>query len=56
MNTEKKRLLNSIIVPVAMLIIIWLLKLSEYMLTTHFDFLGIYPLKAVGLPGILFAP
>ena len=26
------------------------------MLNTHFDFLGIYPLKIEGLPGILFAP
>ncbi|MFZ4401679.1 MAG: rhomboid family intramembrane serine protease [Bacteroidales bacterium] len=56
MNAEKKRLINSIIFPLAMLIIIWLVKFVEYMLNTNFDFLGIYPLKAEGLPGIIFSP
>jgi len=56
MNAEKKRFLNSIVIPVSIIIIIWLVKFIEYMFNTHFDFLGIYPLKIEGLPGILFAP
>ncbi|MCX6231792.1 MAG: rhomboid family intramembrane serine protease [Bacteroidetes bacterium] len=56
MNSEKKRFINSIIFPLALLLIIWLVKFVEYMLNTHFDFLGIYPLKWEGLPGILFSP
>ncbi|MFZ4413419.1 MAG: rhomboid family intramembrane serine protease [Bacteroidales bacterium] len=56
MNAEKKRLINSIIIPMTMLILIWLVKFVEFMLHTHFDFLGIYPLKLEGLPGILFSP
>ncbi|MEI6695948.1 MAG: rhomboid family intramembrane serine protease [Bacteroidota bacterium] len=56
MNAEKKRFVNSIIFPLAMLILIWLVKFVEFMLHTHFDFLGIYPLKLEGLPGILFSP
>ncbi|MFZ4741258.1 MAG: rhomboid family intramembrane serine protease [Bacteroidales bacterium] len=56
MNAEKKRFLNSIVIPVSIIIIIWLVKFIEYMLNMHFDFLGIYPLKIEGLPGILFAP
>jgi len=56
MNPEKKRFLHSIIIPLTILIIIWLVKFAEFMLKTHFDFLGIYPLKVEGLPGILFSP
>lgn len=56
MNAEKKRFLNSIVIPVSIIIIIWLVKFIEYMLNTHFDFLGIYPQKIEGLTGILFAP
>ncbi len=56
MNAEKKRFLNSIIIPLSMLIILWLVKFVEYMLHTHFDYLGIFPLKIEGLPGILFSP
>lgn len=56
MNAEKKRLVNSIIIPLTMLILIWLVKFVEFMLHRHFDFLGIYPLKLQGLPGILFSP
>jgi membrane associated rhomboid family serine protease len=55
-NAEKKRFINSIVFPLALLIIIWLVKFAEYMLNQHFGFLGIYPLKVEGLSGILFAP
>ncbi len=56
MDNEKKKLIYSLIVPTAIIISIWLIKLGEYILNTNFGFLGIYPLKAEGLPGILFAP
>ncbi len=56
MHEEKKRFLSSIIFPVIILTIIWLVMLSEYIFKINFNFLGIYPLKPEGLPGILFAP
>jgi membrane associated rhomboid family serine protease len=56
MNQEQKKLLNSIIFPLIMLLIIWLVKIIEFSQQTNFDFLGIYPLKAKGLAGIIFSP
>lgn len=56
MNNEKKRLIYSLIVPVVLIMIIWLVKLGEFILNTNIGFLGIYPLKPEGLFGIFFSP
>lgn len=56
MNNEKKRLISSLILPTVLIIIIWLIKLGEFIMNTNFGFLGIYPLKVEGLAGILFSP
>lgn len=56
MNNEKKRLISSLILPTVLIIIIWLIKLGEFIMHTNFGFLGIYPLKVEGLAGILFSP
>lgn len=56
MNNEKKRLISSLILPTVLVIIIWLIKLGEFIMHTNFGFLGIYPLKIEGLAGILFSP
>lgn len=56
MNTEKRKLINSIIVPTAIVLIIWLIKLGEIIFNINLGFLGIYPLKAEGLWGIICSP
>jgi len=56
MNTEKRKLINSIIIPIAILLLIWLVKLGEIIFNTNLVFLGIYPLKAEGLWGVICSP
>lgn len=56
MKEEKKRFYLSMVFPAFFLLIIWIIKISEVLLNTSFVFLGIYPLKAKGLIGILTAP
>ena len=56
MSEDKKRFIHSLVFPVFFLIVIWTIKGIEVFLKTDFAFLGIYPLKAKGLIGILTAP
>ncbi len=56
MKEEKKRFLYSLVFPALFLIVIWMVKISEILLDIDFAFLGIYPLKAKGLIGIITAP
>lgn len=56
MKEEEKRFLYSLVFPVLFLIVIWMVKISEILLDLDFAFLGIYPLKAKGLIGIITAP
>ena len=53
---EKSKILHSLTFPILFLILIWSVKIIELALNTHLDFLGIYPLKAEGLIGIITAP
>ncbi|MCB2196861.1 MAG: rhomboid family intramembrane serine protease [Bacteroidetes bacterium] len=56
MKEERKRFYLSMVFPLLFLLILWIIKISEVLLGTSFVFLGIYPLKAKGLIGILTAP
>lgn len=56
MNAEKRKLINSIIIPVAIVVVIWLIKLGEIIFNVNLGFLGIYPLKFEGLWGIICSP
>lgn len=56
MKEERKRFYLSMVFPLFFLLILWIIKISEVLLGTSFVFLGIYPLKAKGLIGILTAP
>lgn len=56
LNTEKERFLRSLVFPVFFLFLIWFVKFTEFGLETDFHFLGIYPFKLKGIPGILTAP
>lgn len=50
---EKKLLLGSIVVPTILVVIMWLVKMTEEIFHLDFSFLGIKPLSIEGLPGIL---
>jgi len=56
MVTERKKFLHSLVFPTFFLFVIWSIKFVEIFLNTNFHKLGIYPLKAEGLIGIIFAP
>ncbi len=52
----RKKLLLSIIIPGIFVFLMWFVKIVEVLFDTDFSFLGIYPLEAKGLPGILLSP
>ena len=54
--TEKKKFINSIFLPLLFVVIIWFIKISEYLTDNSFAFLGVKPRNAWGLLGIIFSP
>ena len=56
MSEEKKRFIHSLVFPVFFVFVIWSIKGIEVLFNTDFAFLGIFPLKAKGLIGIITAP
>ncbi|MBN2820020.1 MAG: rhomboid family intramembrane serine protease [Bacteroidales bacterium] len=55
-DTDKRRILLSLIFPLFFVLILWAVKLIE--VTTHSNFtrFGLYPLHAKGIPGIFLSP
>lgn len=49
---DKKLLLGSTIVPIILVVIMWLVKMTEEVFHLDFSFLGIKPLSSEGIPGI----
>jgi len=56
LTTEKKILKHSLIFPIFFVFIIWMVKLYEEAFGISMVSLGIYPLKAEGLIGIITSP
>jgi membrane associated rhomboid family serine protease len=56
MKEEKNKFLNSLIYPALLLLVMWIIKLIEVNWKISFINLGVYPLKAVGLIGIITSP
>lgn len=52
----RKKFLLSIIIPSAVVILMWLVKITESIAGADFAVLGIYPLEIKGLPGIFLSP
>jgi membrane associated rhomboid family serine protease len=52
----KRKILLSMIVPLFMIILLWLVIFIEWSLDISLTRLGIWPLEIRGLPGILFSP
>lgn len=53
---ERKKLIDSLRIPIIFLLIIWILKTFELVFNLDFSGFGIYPRTLKGLKGILFAP
>lgn len=56
MGNEKRNILKSLTPPALFIALLWLIKLGEILTHTDLHFLGVYPLKVQGLPGIFTAP
>jgi membrane associated rhomboid family serine protease len=56
MEKEEKKILNSLFVPLTFLVLMWLVKVAEWTFGIRLSFLGIHPLHADGLPGIVLSP
>ncbi|HYX05792.1 MAG TPA: rhomboid family intramembrane serine protease [Bacteroidales bacterium] len=54
--TEKRRFIHSLVFPTFILLIFWLVRISESVLQIDLSFLGVYPLTLKGVPGIFLAP
>ena len=52
----RKKFLLSIIIPSVMVLFMWLVKITETLFEADLTSLGIYPLEAKGLPGIILSP
>jgi len=55
-QTEKKKLIYSMLFPALLVAIMWLIKLSETLLETRFVHFGNYPMKWEHLGGIITSP
>ncbi|MEJ2595174.1 MAG: rhomboid family intramembrane serine protease [bacterium] len=56
MNKEKGRFLHALIVPLILLFVMWVIKLTELIFDIRLSFLGVHPLHADGLPGLVTMP
>ena len=56
MNEEKQKLGRAAFIPLILLAVMWIVKLVEYGFGIRLSFLGVHPLHADGLPGILLSP
>jgi membrane associated rhomboid family serine protease len=56
MDADKRRLINSVILPLLFVFLLWIIKIIEWIGGFSLGFLGVYPLEATGLVGIITAP
>lgn len=56
MEAEKKKFAAALFIPAILLAVMWLVKLAELLFGYSFAFLGVHPLHADGLPGIVLMP
>jgi len=56
MKDEEKRILNSMLVPLMLVILMWAVMIIKVTGGYSLSFLGIYPLAWKGLPGIITTP
>ncbi len=56
MNTEYKKMIRSMLFPLMVVVVMWVMKLVETVLKADFSNYGILPLATKGLVGIITAP
>ncbi len=56
MKEEKQKLLSSILIPITLLFVMWMVKVVEYGFDISFVNYGNYPLEIKGLQGIFLMP
>ncbi len=56
MNAEKQKLLGAVLIPAILLLSMWVVRFVEYGFGISLGFLGVHPLHADGLPGIVLSP
>jgi membrane associated rhomboid family serine protease len=56
MDSERNKLFKSVKIPLALVIIMWVVAITEVFLNTDFGKYGIKPLTIQGLAGIVLAP
>lgn len=56
MFSEKRKLINNIIVPIIVIVSIWIIEFIDSFFNIDLHKLGIMPLKINGLAGIIFSP
>ncbi|MBN2863928.1 MAG: rhomboid family intramembrane serine protease [Bacteroidales bacterium] len=52
----RKKFFLSTIIPLIFIFLMWLVKITEFLFEVDFSGIGIYPLTAKGLPGIIVSP
>ena len=53
---EKRKFLHSLVFPTFFLVVIWMVRITEFSLETSYVEWGLYPMKLSGLKGIITAP
>jgi membrane associated rhomboid family serine protease len=56
MKEEEKRIIHSMVIPFLLVLLMWAVRLIQTIGGYDLSFLGIYPLKWQGLPGIITTP
>ena len=56
LTQEKSKLIGASTIPVMLLLLMWAIRFVEYGFGIDLGFLGVHPLHANGLPGIILAP
>lgn len=56
MSAEKKKFIYSLLIPIGLLFVMWMVKIVEYSFNISFVNLGTYPLDVKGIKGIFLMP
>lgn len=54
--TDRQKIFHTFFFPSLFILLIWIIRISEYVLEKDFATLGVYPRELNGLPGILLSP
>jgi membrane associated rhomboid family serine protease len=55
-SVDQRRFFISVSIPLLFLVILWTIKYAEWLFDDDYTMFGVYPLKAIGLMGIITSP